>query len=564
MDRSNSPCSEYVLGLLEIALERTSPNQGGLKNLLNAKISWPQTRLGIGLNRQPRFARAIRWLLLAAESEAEGKWDRAGFYFRRCEVRTVDADWTALREVLIKLHKAFVNAGVMAASDASAERASWHFTEMERLVAVNPVPPECSECLRSTAERLLKVLSDKGRFGEALPIATRMAERTEELRFVRRMFELEWRNAKKRVSQPSVKQSAYEDLAILQRSVEKLEQWRNKYGDSPELFRYIADLMLLSAERRKAAGQLAQAILEARRAHDYNPFLSAAADAYRGYAKDMTHLHANLHTMSAAQAKSSGLSDNLSDAREGFAPSNFYSRSEARFKLQDRCLNALAREACERAGLDGLSDDQCLAILDALPALSTAGNPESLDSAWVEIQDKAPQLAAISLSLVLRIMQSAEARAVTDVVAEKIETPPIQAATARVKSEEDFWDWVFSPFDFVRKAVLTLCMVLVLAAPAVTIREAIRSHERDLVFAQLRQLSTTTDYAGTANTAERFFALRPLYGAESRDSEALSMYAQALTRWFASSTQNGLTSIADHLATYQRIAGENGSKEASR
>jgi hypothetical protein len=214
--------------------------------------------------------------------------------------------------------------------------------------------------------------------------------------------------------------------------------------------------------------------------------------------------------------------------------------------------------------MDGPSDDQCLAILDALPALSTVANQESLVSAWTEIQEKTPQLAGIPLSGVLRVMQGAEARPVAEAVTEKIETLPFQAAAERVTSEEDFGDWVFSPYNFAHKAVLSLCTVLVLAAPAVTIREKIRSHERDLAFAQLRQLSTTTDYARTANTAERFFALRPLYGAENRDSEALSIYAQALTRWFASSTQNGLTSIADHLAAYQRIAGENGSKEASR
>lgn len=564
IDRSSSPCSEYVLGLLEKVLERSSPSKSRFKALLDVKISWPQMRLGIGLDRQTQFARAIRWLLLAAESEAEGRWDRAKFYFRRCEVKTVDAHWAALREVLIKLHKAFVDASVMAATDASAERAGWHFTEIERLVAVNPVPPGCSECMRSIAEPLLKVLSDKGRFAEALPIASRMAERTEEMRFVRRMFELEWLNAKKRVSQPYVKQNAYEDLTILQRSVEKLEQWRNKYGDPPELFRYIADLLLLSAERRKSAGQLSQAILEARRAHDYNPFPSAAADAYRGYAEDMKQLQANVHTMTAAQAKSAGLADRLSDAREGFAPSNFYSRSEARFKLQEKVLSALAREAFGRAGVDGLSDEQCLAILDALPALSTAGSTESLNSAWVEIQEKAPELAAIPLSSVLRVMRPAEAWVATDADGERAEAPPIQAALKCVKSEENFGDWVFSPFDFTRKAVLSLCMVLVLAAPAISIREGIRSHDRDLAFAQLRQLSTTTDYARTANTAERFFALRPLYGAESRDSEALSIYAEALTRWLASSTQNGLTSIADHLATYRRIAGENGGKETFR
>jgi len=568
-------------------------------DLASRKVTALQRWTGLGLDDCGRLGRLLLFRSLALEADLQCRWNRSDFFWieshRQLRAVLHDANvWTAAVDVVAMqadaqriapdtlrdavVDELFVNTylGLIRAA-----RESWPAKPDSREFVYTRYVRDIFDIVGAGAERQADVLlphvdhwigaeSEAKEWKSAIRIVRDMIARLpQERKYPEQLMLLEYQSTLDSLTQNSPLTSR--DAKTLRAGIDRIECLRAQYTWIPAAFTLIGRLRHLRAIALANGNVLAEALVESQKGMDYSP---GEEDAVQTDQRLVEAMKAKRQSMEAVvQQLQTGFNKRLTpegqslvdDAKKGFSPVNEYIKSAERRQLQQDAIAARNKGVWLSAGYaeppaDWTARAEKLydAMADVLQRQPAA--VADLEPLWHAVSDQDEILAALdprsAIAFLARRLFPEESPDTGTAV------PPLDShsgpdftfdSTVKVPGDEPLPFWLFSRQGMRLKIQTAIAILLLLSGLGLAAFDAVRTARQNRDYSALVAASNDGDFFRMIEASEDFLA-HPALHQDDRTAHVLSLYSEALVRWFSSIPDRPDDAAVNRVRRYQQLA----------
>lgn len=582
--KANSP---RFFPAIEPALYRSNrsdeqSNEPALKLLALAcpQLTWLQRHGGWRLPSNQEFSRLLMLHRLAFDAELAGQpeqadffwreahaqlraaWDRPGTWEAACAILNHTPPATcaeAIRdlvatELFTDTHIAFLNGRFADKTPLDPDnRAFVHLEFIRGLLELQQVPPaETAQLLAPGVEAEIAALQTAKRWDDAIALATRdLAVRPGDANLQDRLALLYFKQAIDRLSDNKDELS---DASWLGQKIEALERMRSLNADRSITYGLLGQLYHLQSIRLGNGGQLADAMVAARKAQALAPALDEATETMSQLVDAMTKLKTQMKAVES-QLRAAGNMTLSADgvrlqveARRGFSPLEQYVKSGQPEQIAAARHRASALALWQDIGLEQNSrpaDEKLFKLLDVVGELygSERAGIEDLAAAFRETAAENPEVSDLASSadlvatFILRRRRENAGETVTEQessaagVGEAAVAPafsiPVPANVAR-PAREPLWFWLFGTQDRGYRVVAAAAGIAAIAMVAICVADWRGSQIRSQAYSVIMTAAGPEAEKTIISEAQRFLSAWTLQGNDPRKPQVQALRRDAV------------------------------------
>jgi len=555
---------------------------------------------GWRLDARGRLTRLMLLHRIAVESELEGLWTRADFFwgeFRRklnpvalmndlsqtfpgelgsSELATALSVQTfclhLFNEVFVDAQCAFFNGYSERDQNPKPDwRQFDHLDHLSALLDVLEVDENFKlQLLGEATERRVQTCSSAGKWDDAKRHAADLLKRfPKSLQYQEMLASLEFARATVNLKQVESEQANRTDAAVLRPPIEALERMCIQFPSTARPYELAGRLHRIRAVKLANGGKLADALLAIEKAAAYDPSIDTLDEDRAKVGSMMKDLQQRMNELLRTIASRPNATLNYEglqlqrDAMAGFAPSLDYRKSKEAEEITAKSQSAQLRTIWRRIGLaepdEDVWDAQVNHLFEAMNAAMAQQpkNPASLDLVWNSIAEHDPRVAALDGVLITSFLKQRFFSQSDSPPRTPTDSPQLPVTDAPTSSGIPFGFWAFSRRDIRLKIQCVLACTLLLLVGILAIKNTIKVRQRETAWQQIEEANNRGDDFAVVKGSEVFFDSSPPKS-DQRIHQVEAMYKSALLRWFSCLPGEPDSEALVHIRRFRSLFGAGG------